>query len=116
MQVQIPANRQLCPSEGTFGFPNDCQSFVKCTKDIKGVLSGKILNIYFTRIILASESVSSIICHVFLILGKMFQCAEGQSYGEKSKKCERNRKIPMCNKTGPKLNWQTSLAPVLSDA
>jgi len=46
----------------------------------------------------------------------MFQCAEGQSYGEKSKKCERNRKIPLCNKTGPKLNWQTSLAPVLSDS
>lgn len=47
MQVQIPPNRQLCPSEGTFGSPNDCQSFVKCTKNAKGVLSGKIINVSF---------------------------------------------------------------------
>lgn len=53
---------------------------------------------------------------MYFIVGQMFQCAEGQNYGEKSKKCEKNRKIPMCNKPGPKLNWQVSLAPVLADS
>lgn len=45
----------------------------------------------------------------------MYQCSEGFSYSDTSKKCEKNRKIPMCNKLGPKLNLQTSLVPVLND-
>jgi len=52
---------------------------------------------------------------MLFFIGQMFQCPEGQSFWDKSKKCEKNRKIPMCNKLGPKLNWQTSLAPVLAD-
>jgi hypothetical protein len=46
----------------------------------------------------------------------MYQCPEGQSYWEKSKKCEKNDKIPICNKLGPKINLQTSLAPVIADS
>lgn len=46
----------------------------------------------------------------------MYQCPEGQSFWETSKRCEKNRKIHMCNKPGPKLNWQTSLAPVFVES
>jgi len=53
---------------------------------------------------------------MLFFIGQMFQCPEGQSFWDTSKKCEKNRKIPMCNKLGPKLNWQTSLAPVLADS
>lgn len=45
----------------------------------------------------------------------MYQCPEGQTFWETSKKCEKNRKFSLCNKPGRKLNWQTSLAPVLGD-
>jgi len=84
--VQIQPYQQLCPSEGTFGSPNDCQTFIKCSRNARGILSGN-----------------------------MYQCPEGQSYSDTSKKCEKKRIIALCNKPGPKLNWQTSLAPVLAN-
>lgn len=43
-KVQIQPYRQLCPSEGMFGSPTDCQTFVKCNRDARGILNGKILN------------------------------------------------------------------------
>jgi len=46
-QVQIQPYRQLCPSEGTFGSPTDCQTFVKCSRNARGILNGKILNMNF---------------------------------------------------------------------
>lgn len=46
----------------------------------------------------------------------MFQCPEGQNYSDTSKKCEENRNVSVCNKSGPKLNLQTSLAPILANS
>lgn len=73
MQVQIPDEAPLCPSEGYHSFVDETcgPAFIKCTKrPDTGALEGTV-----------------------------HRCPRGFSYWARSKRCEKTEKLPDCRKS-----------------
>ncbi|CAH0391648.1 unnamed protein product [Bemisia tabaci] len=83
--IQITSKKELCPTEGNHPYENDCQLFYKCKKDSTGSTNGYL-----------------------------YQCPEGYSYWDVSKRCEKTTKMPSCDRGNAlmKNDWRPTLAPL----
>lgn len=81
LQVEVTSRRSLCPAEGHFPYDADCQRFFKCRVEL-----GRL--------------------H-----GTMYQCPQGYTFWDVSRRCERSAKVPPCTRGTLRL-WRPTGAPI----
>ncbi|XKL60945.1 hypothetical protein PGB90_008002 [Kerria lacca] len=81
--IPVKSEKTICPNEGSFSYKEDCRLFYKCKKDNEGKISGFI-----------------------------YQCPEGFSYWNVSKRCEKSEKVPCDGEKKSTAIWKSALAPV----